>query len=94
MGASRRQFLTTTLLAAAGAGLARQAAALSIEPADAATAAGYRAALACRDASVWHARLTADATAALAGRTLTDGERQAILAAFACPVCGCGPRLD
>jgi hypothetical protein len=93
---TRRQFLTTTALTAGGAGLAvlaagGRSAAFSIEPGDAALTAQYQAALACRRVNAVHARLHAEAAALMAGRDLTDTEREMILAAFVCPVCGCPP---
>lgn len=96
---SRRRFLAatalgTTALAAGGLLAVRSAAAFSLEPAGAAVSADYQAALACRKADVYHARLAVDAAAIIAGRPLTADERSAILAAYACPICGCRPAVD
>lgn len=89
---TRRRFLATTMLTAAGLGAGASAArAFSIEPADAAASAEYLAAQACRKAGVSHARLAAEAAAIIAGRDLADTERQAIAQAYACPICGCTP---
>lgn len=82
---SRRRLIAGLALAGTAAA-GRPAAALSIEPAPAAVAGQY---LAACGPQADHARLLDEAAAILGEKPLPPERRRAILAALACPACGC-----
>ena len=82
---SRRRFLASTALATGAALLPATASGFAIEPADAETSALY---LNACSRNAYHARLLADAKAALAGRA-SEAEIEQAVALVTCPLCGC-----
>lgn len=85
----RRSFVSgLALMAGSGLLLGRRAFALSIEEPSAKVQALYAARC---SASGEHAALLAEAEASMQGRTLSAVEREAILSAVTCPICGCHP---
>ena len=89
-GITRRQLLSTTVLAVGAAALAfasRPARAFSVQPMDAEAQGLYLAACSTRDGP-YHRQLVADAKKQLEGRA-TEAQIEAALAQMTCPVCGC-----
>ena len=85
----RRSFVSALALMAGGSLLfGRRALALSIEEPSAKVQALYAARC---SVSSEHAALLAEAEAGMQGRSLSAAEREAILSAVTCPVCGCHP---
>jgi hypothetical protein len=91
---SRRDFIRTAVTAAAGVvGGATAATALTLdaEPAASLAQTYHAAKAACGgNPDAYHQQLLAEAQALLDGRELTDEDRQRLLAAVRCPLCGCG----
>jgi len=92
MSFSRRHFLSTTSLAAAGAGAVlltgKKAAAFTQKPMDAETHKLYANACGGPDATGYHQELLAEAKAKLPS-TISEAEIEAAMAALTCPICGC-----
>ena len=89
---SRRRFLSTTVLAGAGAGAlllaGKEAAAFAVKPLDVETHKLYANACGGADAQAYHQQLLIEAKAQLPSGT-SDTDIEAAMAALTCPICGC-----
>lgn len=83
----RRRFLSSTLLASAGALVGGKAFALTLREATPAEAEAYR--LACQTRNLYHDQLVREVLAILDGQNLPDDRKQEVLRAMTCPLCGC-----
>ena len=85
---NRRRFLSTASLVGLAAAGGQAARAFQLQEATPQQSSLYLAGAACRQDS-FHDQVIQDLEAALAGRPLTDAEKQDIKQAFSCPFCGC-----
>jgi hypothetical protein len=86
-GWSRRRFLATSVLAGAASAIPATAFGFSLQPADSETSALYLNACSSGP-NTYHAKLLADAKAALAGKASDEDIAKAV-ALVTCPICGC-----
>jgi hypothetical protein len=87
---SRRRFVASTALAAAGSVVAvTSVRAFGEEEASAEIGAAYAAGRACAPETERHRRLVDDLRTELAARNLPPEDAEALIAALTCPVCGC-----
>ena len=88
---TRRQLLSTTILACTGAAAliasTRLARALSVEPMNSETQRVYLSACGTRDGS-YHRQLIAEVRDKLQN-TVTEAQIEAAIARMSCPICGC-----
>lgn len=83
----RRRFLKTAALTGAGLVAAKGAGAFSIEALDSDAQAAYDACT--KGTQAFHDKIIAEVEAQLGGDALTPEQRQKVLSAIDCPVCGC-----
>lgn len=95
LSTSRRLFLRTSLLASTAFALASERAfAFAIEEASSGVTGIYHAARSCTlGDDPQHQKLLADLRQRLDGLSLSPEERDAVVAAVTCPICGCGLQL-
>ncbi len=83
----RRRFLSSTLLASAGMLAGGKAFALTLREATPGEAEAYQ--LACQTRNQYHDQLVREVMAILDGQGVAEEQKQEVLRAMTCPLCGC-----